>query len=167
MKKSASKPTSHMGIEDFLLYYSKAYRKGNIDALYQLSERYPDLLNQACQLALSHHQDPSDEEFLIPHPIVLSSAYFTERRVLDMVAYLLCKPAAPKSYRDILRNQISYQEIYNYSLNRYKRSYEREELWNKFFGEIPELKDLLVKRKINSLEELEYHAARYFEEYPS
>lgn len=167
MKKSASKPTSHMGIEDFLLYYSKAYRKGNIDALYQLSERYPDLLNQACQLALSHHQDPSDEEFLIPHPIVLSSAYFTERRVLDMVAYLLCKPAAPKSYQDILRNQISYQEIYNYSLNRYKRSYEREELWNKFFGEIPELKDLLVKRKINSLEELEYHAARYFEEYPS
>lgn len=93
MKKS----TSQLGIEEFLLYYNKAYRKGNIDALYQLSERYPDLVNQACQLALSHHQDPSDEEFLIPHPIVLSSAYFTERRVLDMVAYLLCKPAAPKS----------------------------------------------------------------------
>lgn len=154
-------------VEDFLIYYNRAYNRNNMRALNQLHDLYPE----AARLAfddeyISSRYDPADEEYCFRHPITLDSTRMTERRVMDMVAYLFCKSTAGKKYKEALRERVSFREVFNYTTDRYQKNYDRGELWEKFFLAFPELRRAIESRHIANLAELEYRAADYFEKYP-
>lgn len=154
-------------VEDFLVYYNRAYKRQNIGALNRLHDLYPE----AARLAfddkyISSRCDPADEEYCYRHPITLDSTRMTERRVMDMVAYLFCKASAEKKYKEALRERVAFQEIFNYTTDRYQKNYDRVELWGNFFLAFPELRRAIESRRIMSLSELECRAADYFDKYP-
>lgn len=94
---------------------------------------------------------------------LLGSAYMTERRIMDMVAYLFSRDRAPKGYKHRLRTAaLSYRLMFNYSLDRYQKDYDRQELWSNFFLRLPDLRHKIERYRIHSLMELEYRAAEYF-----
>lgn len=154
-------------VEDFLVYYQQAYNRNSMGALDRLHDLYPE----AARLAfddeyISSHCDPADAEYCSRHPITLDSTRMTERRVMDMIAYLFCKPTAEKKYKEALKKLVSFREVFNYATDRYQRNYDRDELWKNFFLAFPELRQAIESRHIASLSELEYRAAEYFEKYP-
>lgn len=156
-----------IGVEDFLFYYHRAYNRKNIKALFQLHDLYPEEARLAFDDDyLRSHRDPADQEYCCRHPITLNSARMTERRVMDMVAYLFCQSAAEKEYREALREKVPFREVFNYSMDKYQRDYERGGLWEKFFLALPKLRRRIESRHITTLSELEYRAAEYFEKYP-
>lgn len=68
-----------------------------------------------CQSGMTHQK----YDYYRWHPITLGSAYMTERRILDMVAYLFSRDRAPKGYKHRLRTAaLSYRLMFNYSLDR-------------------------------------------------
>ena len=87
----------------------------------------------------------------------------TERRIMDMVAYLFFRDRAPKGYKHRLRTAaLPYRLMFNYSLDRYQKDYDRQELWSNFFLRLPDLRHKIERYRIHSLMELEYRAAEYF-----
>ena len=81
----------------------------------------------------------------------------TERRIMDMVAYLFSRDRAPKGYKHRLRTAaLSYRLMFNYSLDRYQKDYDRQELWSNFFLRLPDLRHKIERYRIHSLMELEY-----------
>ena len=93
-----------ISLEDFIYYYHIAHKRKNIRALNQLCHLYPELSVMAFQNdSLSKRYDPSEYDYYRWHPITLGSAYMTERRIMDMVAYLFSRDRAPKGYKHRLR----------------------------------------------------------------
>lgn len=81
-----------ISLEDFIYYYHIAHKRKNIRALNQLCHLYPELSVMAFQNdSLSKRYDPSEYDYYRWHPITLGSAYMTERRIMDMVAYLFSR----------------------------------------------------------------------------
>ncbi|WP_455614831.1 hypothetical protein [Eisenbergiella sp.] len=165
-KRSVYENTPEISVEDFLIYYYKAYQRGNVKAITQLHDTFPevaelafdeDYLNSLC--------DPADYEYQFLHPITIDSSRMTERRVLDMVAYLYGKHNAPTKYKLILSDKIPYQTIFNYQIERYQRDYNKTALWDCFFMELPELRYIVEQRRIKNLDELIYRASSYFEDH--
>lgn len=153
-------------VEEFLAYYHKAWDRKAFKALDSLYFRYPEVACLAFNAGYIESKiDPADAGCRTCHPVTIDSTRMTERRVMDMVAYLLCQERAPAKYRDRLHNQISFTEVFNYILSRYQRDYDREELWKKFFLSFGELQEALQARHIGNLMELEYYAAEYFDPY--
>lgn len=153
-----------ISLEDFIYYYHIAHKRKNIRALNQLCDLYPELSAMAFQNdSLSKRYDPSEYDYYCWHPITLGSAYMTERRIMDMVAYLFSRDRAPKGYKHRLRTAtLPYRLMFNYALHRYQKDYDRHELWTNFFLRLPELQQRIEGRHICSLMELEYRAAEYF-----
>ena len=153
-----------ISLEDFIYYYHIAHKRKNIRALNQLCHLYPDLSVMAFQNdSLSKRYDPSEYDYYCWHPITLGSAYMTERRIMDMVAYLFSRDRAPNGYKHRLRTAaLSYRLMFNYSLDRYQKDYDRQELWSNFFLRLPDLRHKIERYRIHSLMELEYRAAEYF-----
>lgn len=157
-------PHRLIGVEEFLIYYHKAYQRDNIDAMNLLGDLYPDVGKLAFDLNyISKRADPADEEALFcRHPITVSSIHMTEARVLDMAAYLCGKTKAPAEFRVRLQTDIPFREVFNFAVDRFQRDYDRDALWDNLFMQVPEFEWLLEKRKIRSLMELEYRASEYF-----
>lgn len=160
------KYTDTIKIEDFLLYYTKAYRRDNIKALAQLHEQFPEVAELAFdEDYLESLSDPADYEYQYRHPILIESKRMTQSRVLDMVAYLVGRHEAPDKYKHILTDRIVSRDVFNYQLERYQRDYDKIILWNCFFMGLPELHYIIEQRRIHSLDELIYRASSYFEKY--
>ena len=153
-----------ISLEDFIYYYHIAHKRKNIRALNQLCHLYPELSAVAFQNDfLSKRYDPSEYDYYRWHPITLESAYMTERRIMDMVAYLFFLDKAPKGYKHRLRTAtLPCRLMFNYALDRYQKDYDRQELWSNFFLRLPELQQRIEDRRIRSLMELEFRAAEYF-----
>lgn len=165
-KEKVYKNTANIRVEDFLIYYSKAYKRTNINALTQLHEQYPEVAELAFnEDYLDSLSDPADYEYQYRHPILIDSKRMTQNRVLDMVAYLLGKHEAPDKYKQILTERIAYRDVFNYQLERYQRDYDKTALWDCFFMELPELRYIIEQRDIQNLDELIYRASSYFEKY--
>ncbi|MFR8901512.1 hypothetical protein [Hominenteromicrobium sp.] len=160
------KTKREISLEEYLYYYSIAYKRNNAGAINQLCDRYPELLKQAIDYEdIKKRESTIDFEICCRHPIVANTARMTERRVLDMVAYLFYNHRAPneRAYRTALKNSnVSVQRVFNYSLDRWQTNYNRKELWENYFLQVEELKKRLESQKIGSIEELEYRAAEYF-----
>ena len=153
-----------IGVEDFLICYHKAYHRNNMKALQQLYDLYPEVARRAFDnLYICSHYDPADDESFFSHPITLNSTRMTERRVMDMVAYLFYQSTADQKYKEFLREKVSFYQVFTYRTARYQKIYDRNELWNNFFLAILELRHLIEKHRIADLTELEYRAANYFE----
>lgn len=152
-----------ISLEDFLLYYYKAFRRDNIKAMFWLHATYPDVAEMAFDPAYIEKKSHClGRDIYEIHPITVDSPYLTERRVLDMIAYLFAETRAPAQYQTFLRENISTRRIFSYTTARYQEDYDRYELWDKLFQGQPKLKAILDKRKIYRLDELEYHAREYF-----
>lgn len=165
-KEKKYEKATDIRVEDFLLYYTKAYKRANIQALTQLHKQFPE----AAALAfdedyLDSLSDPADYEYQYRHPILIDSKRMTQNRVLDMVAYLLGKHEAPDKYKQILKDRISFYDVFNYQLERYQRDYDKTDLWACFFMGLPEIRYIIEQRHIQSLDELIYRASSYFEKY--
>ena len=78
-----------------------------------------------------------------------------------------CIFALPKKeYKAQLQKaKVSSREDFNIRLNRYQKDYDRDDLWEKYFLHLPELRQIIQQRRIGSLTELAYRAAEYFERY--
>lgn len=161
--------TAHpkISLEDYIYYYHIAYKRDNISALSQLSSMYPDLSVQAFQNAANPDKGTqADYNSDCLHPVATGNSRMTERRILDMVAYLFCRENAPKEFRvQLHRAALPAKEVFNHYLDRYQKDYDRDELWENFFLRLPELRQIIRRRRIGSLMELEYRAAEYFERY--
>lgn len=165
-KENVYENTGTIKVEDFLLYYTKAYRRDNIKALTQLHEQFPEVAEHAFdEDYISSLSDPADYEYQYRHPILIESKRMTQSRVLDMVAYLVGRHEAPDKYKHILIDRILSCEVFNYHLERYQRDYDKTTLWNYFFTGLPELRYIIEQRHIHSLDELIYRACSYFEKY--
>lgn len=163
--KKAVQPKINM--DEFLCYCHAAYKRDRVGALFQLSSRYPELSDQFVEDILRLDKRAScDSDPYCPHPVVSGDSRMTERQVLDMVAYLLCRKRAPKEYKAHLQKaKVSSREDFNIRLNRYQKDYDRDDLWEKYFLHLPELRQIIQQRRIGSLTELAYRAAEYFERY--
>lgn len=165
-KEKVYESVANIRVEDFLLYYTKAYKRTDIKALSQLHEQFPEVAELAFdEDYLDSLSNPADYEYQYRHPILIDSKCMTQNRVLDMVAYLLGKHEAPDKYKQILSDRIAYQEAFNYQLERYQRDYDKTDLWDCFFMELPELRYIIGQRHIENLDELIYRASSYFEKY--
>lgn len=165
-KQKMYENTGNIEVEDFLLYYTKAYRRDNIKALMQLHEQFPEVAELAFNKDyLDSLSDPADYEYQYRHPILIDSKRMTQNRVLDMLAYLFDKHEAPSKYKQILMDRIVYRDVFNYQLERYQRDYDKTALWDCFFIGLPELRYIIEQRHIRSLDELIYRASSYFERY--
>ena len=158
----------NLDLEEFMYYCGIAHDRGNTDAFNQLCRKYPELADrfteESGRLARQHREDRSEQEI---HPIVEPSSRMTQRRVLDMVAYLLGQERAPRRYREELeKRKIPYRVVFNYHLDRFRMDYEREALWSDYFCSLPELRRVLEYRRIASLTELEYRSSEYFRSLP-
>lgn len=153
-----------INLEDFIYYYHIAFKRKNIHALNQLCHLYPDLSAMAFQSSsLWQRYNPSECDHYNWHPTTIESAYMTERRIMDMIAYLLSQERAPREYKSKLRSApLPYRLMFSHSLDRYQKDYGREALWKDFFLCLPQLRQRIEFRRIVSLEELEYRAAEYF-----
>ncbi len=165
-KEKVCENTANVRVEDFLIYYTKAYKRTNIKALTQLHEQFPEVAELAFdEDYLDSLSDPADYEYRYRHPIRIDSKRMTQNRVLDMVAYLLGKHEAPDKYKQILADRIAYRDVFNYQLERYQRDYDKTALWDCFFMGLPELRYIIGQRRIQNLDELIYRASSYFEKY--
>lgn len=165
MKKKSSN-SDKLNTEDFLLCYGKLCRNGKIDALFQLECIHPEIAASALSDALSSNQAHyTDMEVYYTHPICMDSPRMSERRIFDMIAYLLCKPVAPDSYLSLLRAKVPARKIFNFETMRYQNDYVRDALWNEFFLGCQELAVPIKARHIHNLIELEYYSSEYFEQY--
>lgn len=165
-KEKVYENAGNIKVEDFLLYYAKAYRRDNIKALTQLHEQFPEVAELAFdEDYLDSLSDPADYEYQYRHPILIESKRMTQNRVLDMVAYLFGKHEASSKYKEILTDRIVYRDVFNYQLERYQRDYDKTALWDCFFIGLPELRYIIEQRHIRSLDELIYRASSYFERY--
>lgn len=165
-KEKVYKSVTNIRMEDFLLYFTKAYKRTDIKALFQLYEQFPDVAELALdENYLDSLSDPADYEYRYRHPILIDSQRMTQNRVLDMVAYLLDKHEAPEKCNRILSDRIAYKEVFNYQIKCYQRDYDKTALWDYFFMGQPELHYIIEQRRIQSLDELIYRASIYFEKY--
>lgn len=165
-KEKMYENAGNIKVEDFLIYYTKAYRRDNIKALTQLHEQFPEVAELAFdEDYLDSLSDPADYEYQYRHPILIESKRMTQNRVLDMVAYLFGKHEAPGKYKQILMDRIEYRSVFNYQIERYQRDYDKTALWDCFFIGLPELRYIIEQRHIRSLDELIYRASSYFEKY--
>lgn len=150
-------------LEDFMLYQRIAYQRGNINAMNQLTLLYPDLAEKQNDAALMGDVRTDDWGETWIHPSTSGSSRMTSRHVLDMVAYLLGRENAPRTYRQRLKEAgLLHRTIFNYALDRYQQDYDREALWRDYFLAQPELRQILEHRRIGSLGELEYRTSEYF-----
>lgn len=155
-----------ISVEDFLIFYYKAYRRDNIEALSQLHDLFPEVAELAFdEDYIESRSDPADKEYMYRHPIVIATNRMTESRVLDMVSYLLGQVEAPGKYKDFLKTNIAFKKVFNYMIERYQRDYDKTALWDSYFMELPELRFMIERRYIRSLEELVYRASNYFEDH--
>lgn len=161
------KPKQKISLEDYLYYYSIAYKRDNTRAINQLCDRYPELLNKSIDYEdIERRENPYDLDVCCRHPIATNATRMTERRVLDMVAYLFSNHRAPneRQYRIALKNSgVTARRVFNYAIDRWQADYDRKELWENYFLRVEELKKRIEGRSIKSIEELEYRAAEYFD----
>lgn len=161
------KPKQEISLEEYLYYYNIAYERGNSKAIDQLGDRYPELLARAIDYEdMERRENPYDLDVCCGHPITTDATRMTERRVLDMVAYLFYNHRAPneRAYRAALKNSnVTARRVFNYAIDRWQTDYNREELWDNYFLQVEELKNRIESRRISSIEELEYRAADYFD----
>lgn len=146
-----------------MLYHRIAYQRGNINAMNQLVLLCPDLVEEQNNAAWVDdvRMDDWGESWI--HPSASCSRRMTVRHVLDMVAYLLGRETAPRTYRQCLQEAgLPHRMVFNYALNRYQQDYDREALWRDYFLAQPELRQILEYRRIGSLGELEYRTTEYF-----
>ena len=96
---------------------------------------YPDLSVQAFQNAANPDKGTqADYNSDCLHPVATGNSRMTERRILDMVAYLFCRENAPKEFRvQLHRAALPAKEVFNHYLDRYQKDYDRDELVGKFF----------------------------------
>lgn len=146
--------------------YVKAYKKGNVTAMNQLHDRYPELAKTAFDDSfLDRKIDPAEDDNLHLFPILLDTARMTEPRIMNMVSYLTGELEPDSQYAEYLRAHIRYREVFNYSSFRYQKDYDAEDLWSHYFLGIPKLKSVIEYRKIQDLHELASRASDYFESY--
>lgn len=162
-KREAANPA--ICVEEFLAYYHKAWDRKAFKALDSLYFRYPEVACLAFNASYIESKiDPADAGCRACHPVTIDSTRMTERRVMDMVAYLLCQERAPAKYRDRLHNQISLQKC----LTTYCPDIRETMIgknYGKIFSFVRELQEALQARHIGNLMELEYYAAEYFDPY--
>ncbi|MDL2301020.1 hypothetical protein LJC58_01550 [Lachnospiraceae bacterium OttesenSCG-928-D06] len=131
-----------------------------------LYDRYPEVAKQAADASIiEERSDPADKEGFCRFPILIDTRRMTEARIANMISFLIGKLEAPKHYMDLLQAKVLYQEVFNYMTNRYQRAYEPDSLWNTFFLGQEDLRSVIERRRINSLDELVYRASEYFESY--
>ena len=125
-----------ISLEEFIYYYRLAFMRENVKALEQLDSIYPDLCTLAFQTTMETRdslQSDWDTSYCL-HPVVTGNHRMTERKVLDMVAYLLCKAQAPTKYkRQLHKTSLPAREVFNPCLDRFQYDYDRDELWERFF----------------------------------
>lgn len=105
--------------------------------------------------------DPADNEHCYKYPIILETNRMTERRVLNLIFYLLGQEKL-ETYKKYLRSEIPYCKAYNSTFDRYQRNYDIISLWDNLFLSFPELCSVINHRHIRSLDELIYRACEYF-----
>ena len=129
-----------------------------------MGEDYPHWANQFIDPnGLERHPPAEDCGEWDIHPILSPSTRMTERRILDMVAYLLCRETAPRIYRERLRSSnIPSRQFFNYALDRYQEDFDRDALWKEYFLKQPSVAQICRHRRIDTLDELEQHAEDYF-----
>ena len=154
--------TAEISVEHFLLYYNMAYQRDNIAALNQLCNRYPIAAELAFDNKRMNSRHTSDDYADCCFPVLTDTMRLTERYVLNVVSYLLGTLHLPKTYRLYLQRNISYQEIFNYAIDRFQRDYDPEALWNDFFMVLPDLRKIIELRRIRDFYELTYRASEYF-----
>lgn len=150
--------------EDYLAIYHKAFCRDEIQTLNHLADVYPDMAVLVFSDEFQEtHGDPADMEGCCRHPVLLETTRYTQARVMDMTAYLLGKVYAPKMYSKRLCELVSYRLVFNYFTDEYVEDFLAAPLWEIYFLGQAELRRVLEKRSIRSLEELMVRACDYFE----
>lgn len=159
----SEKPLS-ITCEDYLALYHKAFCRDEIQTLNHLANVYPDMAVLVFSDEFQEsHGNPADMEDCYQHPVLLDTTRYTQARVLDMVAYLLGRTKAPVKYARQLHELVPFRLVFNYFTDQYVADFLAVPLWEIYFSGRAELRRVLEKRSIKSLEELVVRACDYFE----
>ena len=80
-----------------------------------------------------------------------------------MTAYLLGTLDWTLEFRRRLLSLVPYRLVFNYWLDEYVNDYDAVSLWEVYFMGSEKLSQIIIRRGISGLAELEYRAAEYFE----
>lgn len=158
------KPLS-ISCEEYLSIYHKSFCRNKIEILNHLTDIYPDMLKLVISDEFQEkHGDPADMEGCCRFPVLLPTTRYTQARVMDMVAYLLGKLKAPHGYAKQLCDLVPFRLVFNYFTDEYVADFCAVPLWEDYFLGRAELRRVLERRSIRSLDELVVRAADYYEQ---
>lgn len=150
--------------EEFLSICRKAFCRNSISTLKHMHNVYPGIASEVTsEKFIKNTHDPADEEANYQFPILILTTRFTQARIMNIVAYLLGKTVAPKTYITQLSELIPYRLVFNYFTDEYVKDFLTEPLWNDFFLKQEELRRAINMYLISCLQELVIRASEYFE----
>lgn len=152
-------------LEEYLSIFHKAYILNHLDIISYLCDTYPELTSQVSDDFIPKYCGPNDYIEYNRFPILSFSAPITEKFVLNLVTYITGQVSPSNSYKKLLKENVSYQSIFDYTLEEYIRAYNRDSLWHNYFLKQPELCNIIKARQINDLDTLIYRARNYIEKY--
>lgn len=148
----------------FLDLYTEAQSKNDWSTLSFLETQYKSYFIDAVA-AETAHNEPSDNEDAFPCPILSDTDFFTYRRIMNIITYLIGSPELAEKYRYYLEHVIAYKLRTN-SDNKTYRCYDSDSLWKEFFLHCATLAAVIRQRKIIDIDELVYRTQEYFENAP-
>lgn len=152
--------------EQFLAVYHKAFNRNQSHYINHLENVYPDVSDRVFSNEfIEKYNDPADQECNYRFPILCPANRNTVGRIRNMTAYLLGTLDWPPAFRRRLNDLVPYRLVFNYWLDEYVKDYDAVSLWEVYFKRHPELAEMIERRGISGLDELEYRTAEYFERY--
>lgn len=147
--------------QDFLSLYQQAMEKADTETLFLLEENYPEYTSMAYLEQYGFATDLDTKESL--YPILCQPANFLPC-VMNMVSYLICDTKRCTDFADFLLNHVKSVKRLNVRTDEVYYVFDETSLWEQFFLKEPTLASAIVRRHIESLQELICRTQDYFEQ---
>ena len=150
--------------EEFLSIFHKAFHRNQIQYINHMGKVYPEIENRVfSDEFIDKHNKPADRECDYLFPVLCPSDRYTVGKIRNMTAYLLGTLDWTLEFRRRLLSLVPYRLVFNYWLDEYVNDYDAVSLWEVYFMGSEKLSQIIIRRGISGLAELEYRAAEYFE----
>lgn len=154
---------------DFLSLYQQAMENSDTETLFLLEENYPEYASMAYLEQCGFKADLDPKESL--YPILCQPANFSPC-VMNMVSYLICDTRHCTDFTEFLFNHVKSVKRLNIRTDEVYYVFDETSLWEQFFLKEPTLASAILRKHIESFQELIYRTQDYFEQadpsfYPS
>lgn len=146
---------------DFLALYQQAMKSSDTETLFLLEENYPEYASKAYLEQNGFEADLDSKESL--YPILCQPANFSPC-VMNMVSFLIPDTRRCTDFIDFLFTHVKGVKRLNARTDEVYYVFEETSLWEQFFLKEPTLASAIIRKHIESFQELIYRTQDYFEQ---